>query len=292
MKIGLMLFALAVAEPVPVEVARSPTFTEGPVFDREGNLFFSHNHGIFKLTAKGVLTTWIKDSEAGFNGHKILPDETHLVCASKKAAVWRLDTAGNFMGTASTECDGKPLRAPNDITLDTQGGFYFTDPGGSREAPIGTVHYVGRDGITRLSFGGLRVPNGLVLAPAGKYLYVAETVPNRVLRFPVVTPGKLGPMEVFAVLPTREGHDATPDGLTVDRKGNVYVAHLGTGYVLVLNDKGRLIHTWSGGMYDVSNLVFGGMERNQLFVTGSVGHRSKTEGRVYRFDLAGIRDSW
>ena len=75
------------------------------------------------------------------NGHKILEDGTHLVC--DKGAVLHLDADGKRLADASSECDGKPLRNPNDLTIDPKGGFYFTDPGGSSlKNPIGTVHYV------------------------------------------------------------------------------------------------------------------------------------------------------
>jgi gluconolactonase len=281
--------ALAAAAQQPVEVARTRTYTEGPVFDRDGNLFFTHNEGIKKLSPSGELNDWSTDATAGFNGHKVLPDGSHLVCASKKAAIWRMDAGGRFLGVASAECDGIPLRAPNDLTLDRNGGVYFTDPGGSRTEPVGTVHYIDRAGKTTLSAGGMRVPNGLVLAPGGDWLYVAETVPNRILRFRVTAPGKLAPMEVFAQLPHREGHQAEPDGLAVDAKGDLYVAHLGTGLVRVLDKNGKPVRDLPGGPYDVSNLVFGGPKRDRLFITGSVGHRSNTEGRLFRLDLPGVR---
>ena len=284
-----ILLPLWLGAQTPVEIARTRTFTEGPVFDAAGNLYFSSNEGLHKLTPKGDLIHWLKDSAAGFNGHKILPDGTHLVCASKKSAVWRLDARGSLLEVASSHCEGKPLRAPNDLALDARGGFYFTDPGGSREAPVGTVHYVGRDGGTLLCAGGMRVPNGLVTDYPGEFLYVAETVPNRILRFPILAPGRLGAREVFASLPAREGHEAAPDGLALDEEGNLYIAHLGTGNVLVLDRTGRLLRRLLTGLYDASNLVFGGPGRNQLFVTGSVGHRGSSEGRVVRLGLEGIR---
>ena len=139
-----------------------------------------------------------------------------------------------------------------------------------------------------MSAGGMRVPNGLVLAPDGRILYVAETVPNRILSFPVISPGRLGPVSVFATLPAREGHQAEPDGLAVDTKGNLYVAHLGTSMVRVFDKSGKAYRDLPGGNYDVSNLVFGGPKRNRLFITGSVGHRSNTEGRVFRLELPGV----
>ncbi len=280
---------MPVGDPVPVEVARTRTFTEGPVFDSRGNLFFTSNEGLHRLSVRGELSEWVVDAAAGFNGHKILPDGTHLVCASKRAAVWRMDGNGKRVGIASEECEGRPLRAPNDLTLDGHGGFYFSDPGGSRVEPIGTVHYVDREGRTWQSAGGMRVPNGVVLDETGKHLFVSETVPNRILRFPVFEPGKLGPVTVFATLPGREGHEAAPDGLAMDSAGRLYVAHLGTGQVLVLDGNGRLVRRLASGHYDTSNLAFGGPRMDQLYVTGSIGHRSKTEGRVFRLELKGVR---
>ena len=278
------------AEPSrPIEVAASDTFTEGPVFDANGALFFSNRTSVMRLSPEGKLSTWIEDAEAGFHGHRILKDGSHLVCASRGAKVLKVSAEGRIVGPASAECDGKPLRAPNDLTLDGHGGFYFSDPGGSREAPIGTVHYVDRAGKTSLASGSMRVPNGLVLTPEGKTLYVAETQFNRILRFGVEAPGKLGPLEVFANLLSREGHAAEPDGLALDTEGNLYVAHLGMSAVEVLSRDGKRIRSIPAGIYDVSNLVFGGPDMNRLYITGSVGHRSKTAGRVMRVDLPGVR---
>ena len=278
--------ALAQSGLQPVEVVRADHFTEGPVFDYEGNLYFSERNKVIRLTPGGRSSTWL---EASANGHKVLPDGTHLVCSPGRHAVLHVSADGKILAEAASECGGRPLRAPNDITLDGYGGFYFSDPGGSRETPIGTVCYAGSGGVSRLAAAGMRIPNGLVLSPDGTTLYVAETTPNRILKFEVKSPGVLGPMEVFARLPGRDGHDASPEGMAIDSEGNVYVAHLGTGSVRVLNPNGRLVRTLPAGNYDASNLVFGGPERSQLFITGSTGHRSDTPGRVYRLDLEGVR---
>ena len=48
-----LLVPLLLAAQEPVEIARSKTFTEGPVFDRQGNLYFSHREGLYKLTPAG-----------------------------------------------------------------------------------------------------------------------------------------------------------------------------------------------------------------------------------------------
>lgn len=267
-------------------VASTDEFSEGPVFDSRGNLFFTHGRFVSRVRPDGGQEVWTETE--GANGHKVLRDGTHLLCVPGERAVLRLDENGKRLGVASNSCEGEPLRAPNDLTLDGRGGVYFTDPGGAREKPIGTVHYLDRDGRTHLAAGGMWVPNGLVLSRDGRTLYVAETVPNRIVRFAVRDDGSLGEMEWFAGLPDRDGHQAEPDGMAIDEAGNVYVAHLGTGTVRVLTPRGELWRSLEVGVYDASNLAFGGPAMDQLCVTGSVGHRSRTAGRVYRLRLPGV----
>ena len=149
-----------------VKVVEVPGYSEGVVFDRAGAAYISDvYHGkIYRVTADGRAAVWAETGAP--NGHKILPDGTHLVCDGSRRAVLRLDSAGKIMGEASSEYDGKPLRAPNDLALDPRGGFYFTDPGGSSPAnPVGTVHYVDPRGKTHLVADGLAFPNGIVLRP-------------------------------------------------------------------------------------------------------------------------------
>jgi gluconolactonase len=283
--IAFVITPPAGAQPIrPVEFAASDRFSEGPVFDYDANFFFSHGDSVTRIASDGSRSVWARAQ--GVNGHKVLPDGTHLLCTT--GAVLHLGPRGETLGTASAECNGAPLRAPNDLTLDRQGGFYFTDPGGSREAPIGTVHYVDSNGKTHLAAGGMRVPNGLVLSLDGKTLYVAETVPNRIVKFAVSPGGKLGTLEEFAVLPSRSGHQAEPDGLAIDASGNIYVAHLGMEAIQVVSPEGILRTSLPAGNYDASNLVFGGPRLNQLFITGSIGHRSKAPGRVFRLDLSNV----
>ena len=156
-----------------------------------------------------------------------LPDGTHLVCDGKEHAVLHLDSAGKIMDKASSEYDGKPLRAPNDLTLDPRGGFYFTDPGGSNaKNPIGTVHYVDVRGKTHLVAGGLAFPNGIALSPNGRTLYVGESNHNRILSYDIVAPGKAGQRRVFATLPSKSGEQIAnePDGICLDAAGNLTCA--------------------------------------------------------------------
>ncbi len=274
------------------KVVEVPGYTEGVVFDRTGLAYISdtYNGTIYRITGDGQAVVWAKTGAP--NGHKILADGTHLVCDGSQHAVLRLDAKGSILGKASSECDGKPLRAPNDLTLDPKGGFYFTDPGGSNQKnPIGTVHYVDKMGKTHLVAQGLAFPNGIVLRPDGKSLLVGESNYNRILVYEVLAPGKLGPMKVFANLPTKEGEqiDNQPDGICLDRDGNLYVAHYGMRQVQVLSPTGKLLRRYPGGNLTTSNVAFGGPNLEQLYITGAIGEERTSKGGLFRLDLKGVK---
>jgi gluconolactonase len=262
------------------------SYCEGVVFDHDGNGYTSHGKRITKFSPDGSRREIWAETGAP-NGHKVLADGTHLVCDASRHAVLRLSARGEVLGDAASECDGRPLRGPNDLTLDPRGGFYFTDPGGSSAAsPIGTVHYVDPQGTCHLVAEGLAFPNGIVLRPDGKTLLVAESQRNRILEYPVRSPGKAGRMRVFAELPSKgEGQiDNQPDGMCLDADGNLYVAHYGMRQVQVLGPQGRLIRRYAGGNLTTSNVAFGGPKRDQLYITGGLGPESGGGG-VFRIDL-------
>jgi gluconolactonase len=275
----------------PVKITELPSYTEGVVIDSAGGIYVSEPlRGGISLVKDGRVIDWAK-LEAP-NGHRILADGTHLVCDGKQHAVIRLGSDGRVLGKATSESDGQPLRAPNDLAVDPAGGFYFTDPGGSNlENPIGTVHYVDARGVTRTIATGLAFPNGIVLSRDGQMLFVGESKRNRILRYPVASPGRIGSQEVFATLPLKSGDQVAnePDGMALDDDGNLFVAHYGMRQVQVLNRAGRLERSYTAGNLTTSNVAFGGERMDQLFVTGALGAETTTPGALFRLDLPGVR---
>ena len=162
------------------------------------------------------------------------------------------------------------------------------DRGGSDlENLIGTVHYVDHHGKTHLIDQGLAFPNGIVLTPDGKTLYLAESQKNRVLVYEVTGAGQGRNRKLFANLPKHPSGDLLrnqPDGMCLDQAGNLYIAHYGMQQVQVLNPEGELIAQYAGGNVTTSNVAFGGPQLDQLFVTGGL-QLEKGKGGLFRLDL-------
>ncbi len=274
------------------EIVRVPSYCEGVVFDHDGNAYISHGRFVTKVTADGKKSRWL-DTGGAPNGHKILADGTHLICDGEKHCVFHVSADGKILDKASSKCGDKELRGPNDLTLDTpNGGFYFTDPGGSDDKKlVGTIHYVTKDGKTLLCAEGLAFPNGIVLAPDGKRLLVAESKKNRVLEYPIESPGKLGKMRVFADLPEKKGEqiDNQPDGMCLDSEGNLYVAHYGMKQVQVLDKDGKLVRRYPGGNLTTSNVAFGGPNLDTLHITGGIKGEGDSEGGFFKIELKGVK---
>ena len=283
----------AVPKPVePVRLVTLPAYTEGVVFDHAGNGYCSHDKTVTRFTLDGKAETWAQTG--GPNGHKILADGAHLLCDRSHKAVLRLSPDGKILGAAAKEVGGKPLQGPNDLTLDPRhGGFYFTDPEHSSAAkPIGAIYYCdATDGTGKVHpvDKGMAYPNGVVLTPDGKRLYVGESQRNRVHVYDVTAPGKVGKRRVFAELPKADKAagqvDNQPDGMCLDAAGNLYVAHFGMQRVQVLSPAGKLLASLPAGNLTTSNVAFGGPRLDQLFVTGALPSSEGSKGAVTRLDL-------
>ncbi len=253
--IALCLLAAPAAaqNATTVELARLPSFTEGVVVDDAGNIYVSEPFGrnISRITTDGEVSVWA--STPAPNGHKILADGTHLICDGGDDAILRLTRDGKRLEPAATACDGRPLENPNDLTLDSMGGFYFTDSGAD------LVCYVGPGGRSRIVTDTAPVANGIALSADGRRLFVSLFQLNQIVEFAVVEPGVVGERRVFA--------ERGSDGMALDAEGNLYVT--GVDGVAVLDGAGKLVKQYSVQMGFASNVAFAGPELSQLLITGS-----------------------
>jgi gluconolactonase len=284
---------LALAGGLPLErkviaelVCKVPSYCEGVVFDHSGFKYISHGKYISRVGPDGVPSRWAETKAP--NGHKILGDGTHLVCDGSAKAVLHLDAKGQAIGNAADSFEGKPLMGPNDLTLDRAGGFYFTDPAATDED---RVFHVDRSGTVHLVAKGLSFPNGIALRPDGKELLFGESKKNRILAVKVIGECKWSEPRLFASLPAKGAGqiDNMPDGMCLDRDGNLYVAHWGMRQVQVVDRAGKVIRSYASGNLTTSNAAFGGAAMNELYVTGALEEEKSSEGGLFRLRLEGVK---
>lgn len=189
--------------------------------------------------------------------------------------IQRVDPATGTVETVYTECDGRPLRAPNDLVFDGHGGFWFTDHGVrlERSSDRTGVFYATVDGasITEVLFP-LEAPNGIGLSPAGDRLYVAETHTGRVFAWDVPEPGVATGSGLMAphgdLLVGLPGLQLL-DSLAVDGDGFVCVGTLHNGGITVISPDGSSVEHRPVDDLLVTNIAFGGPDLRTAYVTAS-----------------------
>jgi len=164
---------------------------------------------------------------------------------------------------------GGTLNAPNDLTMRRDGNIYFSDSTwGARPGEHA------KTGVYRLSPAGqltlvlqIDMPNGVVLSPDGRTLYVGSDAQNRLWRLPVAADGTVGAPEPFAAT-AGEGTLHVPDGLCVDDLGRIYVTNnsADVSAIIVFERDGRYVGRIPFPMAP-SNCTFGGIDRRTLYVT-------------------------
>lgn len=252
-------------------LADTDYYTEGPAIDAEGNIYYTTLTGgrIMKIAPDGSSSVWAETPRP--NGHRILLNGDHLVCESKLGKVVRFDRSGNRIEDAACgECEGKTIQTPNDLAVDEDSGFYFTDS--IRHS--GSVYFFGMDGSRSLIVTGIDYPNGICLSPDKTKLFVAESYKNRIIIMELKGPGVTGsPPHVFCKLPRNPENKITgnlPDGILMDDEERLWVAHYGMQSVHVISADGELITSYDTGIPLTSNICFT-KDKNGLIVTGGRG---------------------
>jgi gluconolactonase len=200
-----------------------------------------------------------------------------ITCAHQSRCIFRTEYDGSVTSLVSHH-DGKRLNAPNDVVVKSDGGIWFTDPlygisndyeGGRQESKQPAAVYrfdplTSEIAIIESNFAG---PNGLCFSPDERLLYISETgdqtkqSPAQIIRVFNVTENRL--------TEGRDFHKITPgyaDGLRCDEHGNIWSS--AEDGVHCINPAGELIGKIKLP-FRVSNLTFGGVHKNRLFIGAS-----------------------
>lgn len=243
-------------------------FTEGPAADRHGNVYFSDipANKIYKVDSQGKLSVF-KDPSNHTNG-LMVNSQGEIVACEMDGRIVALSPDGKLRVLAD-KYQGQRFNAPNDLVIDKQGDVYFTDPVFRAPKPLPqgklAVYYLSSAGeVTRL-IDDLPNPNGVILSPDEKTLYVIPSGQADMMAYPVASPGKLGQGRVFCTLKQPAGKKNTGgDGLTVDTKGNLYITSaLG---LQVVTPEGKLLGIIAFPEQP-ANVAFAGPRHRTLYVT-------------------------
>jgi len=291
-------------------------WTEGPVWTRAGFLLFAEipANNIVKwspesgasvfLTPSGYRgTDPFKGREPGSNGMTLDEDGRVTVAGHAGRTIYRLETLDpkGPITILADSYEGKKLNSPNDLVYASDGSLYFSDP------PYGLETQQDNDPKKELTFNGvfripnarqqrpgtqpardrlqvvirdLARPNGVAISPDGKTLYVAESGKRSIFKYSLQPDGSA--TNGTLLIDTTGGQGAGgPDGIRVDRRGNIYSS--GPGGVWIIASDGT--HIGSIKVPErVGNLTFGNQDGKMLYIVASTS--------IFRIPVkvAGIRN--
>jgi len=273
-------------------------FTEGPKW-LKGKLYFSNMYFDQKWNGDPRRSSlvemnpdasyrYISQGKMQTNGTMPLPNGNLAVCDMFGHRVIEMTTQGKVVRVLASRYEGKPIDGPNDLVVDAKGGIYITDPQFTPDAkksqPGRSVYYLTpkRKLIRVIEPNAFAMPNGILLSPDGKTLYVNNTYDdevwwnvnsdkdNYVWAYDVNEDGTLAHIRKFAELfltpevLDRKGKSTSADGMTIDELGNIYVAtYIG---LQIFSAKGEFISIVNFPIFPVS-CCFGGEDLKTIYAT-------------------------
>ncbi|MFZ4508985.1 MAG: SMP-30/gluconolactonase/LRE family protein [Fimbriimonas sp.] len=254
-------------------------WAEGPVYFGDARcLLFSDipNNRILRWDEEtGQVTNYRADSNFA-NGNTRDQQGRLITCEHGSRRVTRTEYDGTVT-VLMDSFDGKPLNAPNDVVVRSDGSIWFTDPGygllsnyeGNKlepELPMVVYRIDPNTGEGEVVVEDLERPNGLCFSPDERLLYIADSGQGKIWVYDVVA-NKLQNGRVFADLAP-----SIPDGIRCDVDGNIWSSAGWSG----APDDGVRIYASDGDLIGkialpevCANLTFGGRKRNRLFFTAS-----------------------
>lgn len=287
-------------------------FTEGAASGPDGNLYFSDFAQPFESGPARVMkfdpvtkevSVYCPDSGMG-NGLMFTRDGRLMGCCASPLGGHR--ALVEFKPDGSVEVvagkfEGKRFNSPNDIVIDRKGRIYFTDPKyvGPEEMELESfdVYRLDPDGTLQIATTAIAKPNGIILSPDQKTIYIAETdngtakadiekdpPPKRgrmtLNALPVAADGSLGEKRVIVDF----GDQLGVDGMTMDTEGRIYAAVRSEERfgITVFSPEGEALAYLETPALP-TNCCFGrGDEINRLYITAGGGfYRIKTNATGY-----------
>jgi len=211
------------------QVATGFGFTEGPVWCGDHLLFsdIPQNRIVrWQMRREGPEVTTFRSPSGNSNGLTLDRSGRLIACEHSGRRVTRTEVDGT-VSVLARAYEGRRLNSPNDVVVRSDGSVYFTDPpygllNGTawKELPYNGVFRVAPDDGLELLADDFDRPNGLAFSPDEEVLYVNDTARGHIRAFDVGPDGGVSNGRVLIEMQLPGA--GAPDGMKVDREGNVY----------------------------------------------------------------------
>lgn len=264
---------------------------EGPAW-KDGSLYFTDGSHVNRLNTKTGNTSVYLSNCGAPNGLLFDGSGRLIACETTGRRLVRRD--GGKVVVLADRYEGHRFNSPNDVTVDSKGRIYFTDPRYGNRSSMEMRDAKGRlvEGVYRVDAPGkvIRIlgpdeverPNGILVSYDDRHLYVADNNNNthggarKLWRFDLKPDGAVRPGSRVLIFDWKNGRG--PDGVKMDANGRLYVAagvNKANPYetnefkagCYILSPYGTLIAFVPTAPDEATNCAFGGTDGRTLYVT-------------------------
>ncbi|WP_395336352.1 SMP-30/gluconolactonase/LRE family protein [Novosphingobium sp. BL-8H] len=169
----------------------------------------------------------------------------------------------------------------NDAAADPQGRLWLGTMPFSCDVPTGAFHRLANGTVTRADATPYTIPNGPAISPDGRFLLHTDSAMGVIFRY-ALNDGVLGPREPFITFVDGWG---SPDGMTFDAEGHLWVACWGASCVTRFAPDGIPVRRIALPASQISNCVFGGPDLDRMYVTSAAdGVEEEHAGALFEID--------
>jgi gluconolactonase len=252
---------------VQVHGAETPTFLEGPSFDKNGDLWVVDIPWgrLFRITPAGKVSVAAEyDGEPnGLQFHK----DGRAFITDHKNGIMVFDPKTGKVEQHLERGLLERFKGVNDLVFAKNGDMYFTDQGQTgHHDPSGRLYRLRANGRLECLLDGIPSPNGLVLNKAETVVFLAVTRANAIWRVPLLPDGGVTKVGTFIQMSGGGG----PDGLAIDEDDNIAVCHVSMGSVWLFSALGEpMLRIRSPKGLMTTNCAYGGPHNKTLYITES-----------------------
>jgi len=176
----------------------------------------------------------------------------------------------------------RPVNRMNDAKADSAGRIWAGTMPVDADRNTGALYRLDPDrAITRVD-DGYRIANGPAISADGAWLFHTDSGARTIYRFPVRDDGELGPREPFLEVDPKLG---TPDGMTFDAEGGLWVAMWGGGQLVRFAPEGGIDRAIALPASHVTSCTFAGATLDRMFVTSAYEGAAEAEaGALFEVD--------
>ena len=255
----------------------------------EGTLWVKEHNSIYfvDIKKKKILSLNIKNKkkkiykvnkEIGFIAH--IKNHTFILGLQGELRIQNLKSK-KILKSIPVETNLK-LNRINDGKTDPAGNLWFgTMDNLERKIEKGSLYKLDKNLVLKKIDKNYRITNGPAFIDQSNF-YHTDSPKKTIYKIKINKKNKIISKKIFKKFAPEDG---SPDGMTLDKNKNLWVAHFHGACISVFNNKAKLIHKINFPAKNITNCAFGGKNNKELFISTATKGMSKAD--IQKFSYSG-----